>query len=158
MKSNCTGCALRIPCNIVVLFKFSLYVLSLKFAFLVKILFCFTLGTSETETIASQASTTVTHTHTYNTRLQSSLTAAPVANTQPNPSSVENTITGSVQGEGSKLDVEASMENNVEEPASSSKLKKVPFQKTLSNTATPMSGNEFYLPTNALAPKGSIPT
>ena len=98
---------------------------------------------SEAESTEPQAPTTVTHTHTYNTRLQSSLSAASVSKTQPNPSSVENTITGNVQGGGSKLDVEASIENNVEEPAASSKLKKVPFQKTFSNVATPMSGNEL---------------
>ena len=113
---------------------------------------------SEAESTAPQAPTTVTRTHTYNTRLQSSLSAASVSNTQPNPSSVESTITGNVQGGGSKLDVEASIENNVEEPAASSKLKKVPFQKTVSNVATPMSGNELYLPTTAFSPKGSIPT
>ena len=115
---------------------------------------------SETENAApQQALAIVTHTHTYNARLQSSLTTASVSNMQSNPSSEENTITGpSVQGGGSKLDVEASLDNNVEEPASLTKLKNLSFQKTLSNAATPMSGNEFCFSTTALEPSGNIST
>ena len=101
-------------------------------------------------TTTPSLTTTTTHTHSYNTRSQTN--KIPI--TQFN-SAFQNSFTEAYQDVGTAEDNKASRETgNIEEqPAATSKLQKVPFQKAnhhSSTVVTPATGNGF--PNSVLTP------